>query len=359
MTSTGQRSSRRARAGSGGITPAFVVLVAPLLALAIAAVAVGGQGAARAQAAPVVGLDLDAAGNTATSLGPIDSCTRVHAGDQFDVDVYVKDVPPIDGVQATVHYDPQLLRPVSSDVKLFLNVKPGSNLSGLPKPSQDPGAYLIAGFDLGGDTAEAGSGAAIRITFEATAAGTSDLQATDVIIIDAGGAPLQPHVAGGFFTGTVTGGVVAIDAVCDTGATPTPEASTTAEPTSEASATAPSGTAVPSALAGTATSAAGTATAASAVGELTPGAASTGAAGTAQAGSTAGAAAEPTFQGEARAASKTPRGAGGPGATQDQQRDGGGDGFSPLWWLPIGAGVLLLAGGAAVAWRRYARGRSA
>jgi len=341
-------------------------LLAALLLLAIAVACPWPRPGVDAQAPPVVGLDLDTAGNTATSLGPIDGCTRVHAGDQFDVDVYVKDVPPIDGVQATVHYDPQLLRPVSSDVKLFLNVKAGSSVSELQKPAQEPGAYLIAGFDLGQDSAESGSGAAIRIAFEALGAGTSDLRATDVVVIDASGAAVQPADAQKNFTGTVTGGVVAVDALCGAGPEPSPQASNTPAPTSEPSAVASDGTAVPSALAGTATSAAGTVTAASTASALTPGAvptaaaagtqaASTGTAAAAQAGSTAGAPAEPTFQGEARAASKTP---GGAGATQDQQRASGGDGFSPLWWLPIGAGVLLLAAAAAVAWRRYGHRRA-
>ena len=330
-------------------------LLAALLLLAIAVAYPWPRQGVDAQTPPVVGLDLDSSGNTATSLGPIDSCTRVHAGDQFDVDVYVKDVPPIDGVQVTVRYDPAILRPVSRDVKLFLNVKPNSNVSDFQKPVEVPGEYLVAGFDFGEGAAEPGSGAAIRITFEALAAGTSDLRATDFMMVDAGGAPVQPADAGGRFTGTVTGGGVAVDAVCGTGPAPSPQAGNTPAPAGgTATAVSTASDLTPGAAS---TGTAETALAASTGTAETAQAASTGTAETAQAGSTAGVTAEPTFRREARAASKTPGRSGDSGATEDQQRGDGGDGFSPLWWLPIGVGVLLLAGGAAVAWRRYGQRR--
>ncbi len=39
------------------------------------------------------GLDLDTSGNTAASVGNVDGCRSVSAGDTFDVDVWVEDVP--------------------------------------------------------------------------------------------------------------------------------------------------------------------------------------------------------------------------------------------------------------------------
>jgi len=218
-----RRSPVKVRVRAGGVARGFVVPAALLLVLVLAiAAGAGGRGTARAQAVPAAGLDLDTSGNTATSLGRIDACTRVHAGTQFDVDVYVKDVPPIDGVQVTLQFDPAILRPVGYDASLFLNAAPGSNVTPLEKPAAEPGTYMVAGFDLGQDSAESGSGAAIRITFEALRTGRSDVRVTELLMVDDGGSPVEPADEVGRFTGTVTSGVIDVDAGRDAGQTPTP-----------------------------------------------------------------------------------------------------------------------------------------
>lgn len=335
-----RRASRRAPLRRRLPARAMLVLaVVPLLIWAFEAI---GPGRVGAQGAPVVGLDLDTAGNTATSLGPIDTCTRVHVGDQFDVDVYVQAVPAIDGVQASVHYDATVLRPVGREVNLFLGVKPGSKVSALEKPTQGTGTYLVAGFDLGKDSAEAGSGAAVRITFEALSTGTSALEASDVVMIDDSGSPVEPADGIGRFTGTVTGGgVVAVDTTCDA-QEPTPGASTTAAPTFQPSRVPSTATALPGSPAP-----AGSAAAGSTPGPSTPG---TGTA-AAQTASATGATAAPTFRSDARGASTTPGAVGQPAAQFAQSEDAG-SGVSPLWWAVIGTGVVVLAGASALAWRR-------
>jgi hypothetical protein len=346
MKATPRRTpSRRASSKAATAAPALAAL---LLALAMSAAAVTGTGNVGAQGAPAIGLDLDTAGNTATSLGPVDACTRVHAGDQFDVDVYVRDVPPLEGVQATVRYDPTLLRPVGREVDLFLATKPGSNVSAVEKPAQSPGAYLVAGFDFGADSAESGSGAAIRVTFEALTAGTSTLEASDVLMIDEGGAPVQPADATGRFTGTVTGGgIVAVDTTCDT-EEPTPGASTTAAAPTFQPSRVPS-TATPSADAPAATA---SGTPGSAAGPSTPG--------TAAAGQTAaaGATAAPTFRSDARGASTTPGAGGQPAAAEGARSEDAGGSSARRWWWALGLGALVAAAAASLVWRRMRGGRT-
>jgi len=349
MTTTRRDWSRTERAGPVGLARAIVVALVLVLAIAAGA---GGRGAARAQAVPAAGLDLDTSGNTATSLGPIDACTRVHAGAYFDVDIYVKDVPPIDGVQVTLQFDAAILRPVDYDVNLFLNVAPGSQVTRIEKPAAEPGTYTVAGFDFGQDSAESGSGAAIRITFEALSAGRSDVRVAELLMEDGGGSSVQPADGVGRFTGAMTSGVVGVDAACDAGPEPTPQPGRTPAPTPE-----------PSSAAATATAeaggpeTAGDATAAAAASELTPGAAATGEAGAVQPGAAGAAGAAPTFRSDTRANSKTPGAVGQAGAAGDPQQGSTDSGFSLLWWLLIGVGALVLVGAGAVVWRRYGSAR--
>jgi hypothetical protein len=74
----------------------------------------------RAQAQSVVGVDVDPSGNAGRSLDAVRGCRSVPQGQRFDVDVFLRHVPLIDGFQATLAYDPAVLRPVEQDVNLFL-----------------------------------------------------------------------------------------------------------------------------------------------------------------------------------------------------------------------------------------------
>jgi cohesin domain-containing protein len=370
MTPSPGRSNRRSCRGARRCAPVMKWLGVTLLFIAITAPAIRHGRIAHAETPPVVGVDLDTAGNSATSLGPIDGCTRVHAGTQFDIDLYVKNVPPIDGVQVTLQFDPAILRPVGYDTNLFLNSAPGSNVTRLEKPDAAAGTYVVAGFDLGQDSAEAGSGAAIRITFEALGAGSSNLQATQFLMIDASGAPVQPaDAAGGFFAGTVTGGVVGVDATCDAGSAPTAQPGRTPAPTPEpssdastAAAVADTATAISHGVAPTSASGA-TPVAASSTASSPGAAAPSASAGSASAGAGSGRAAsaqagtpgtEPTFRSDTRPTSKTPPPSGQASAA-GAQSDTSGGGLSSLPWLAIAVGVVALAGAAAFAWRRFGR----
>jgi hypothetical protein len=172
-------------------------------------------GYVQAQAQPVVGVDLDPSGNTSTSLGAVGGCRPVATGQQFEVDVFVRDVPLIDGFQATLAYDPAVLRPVEQDVNLFLASASGSNVEDFSKPAPNsPDEYVVAAFDFGQNAAESGSGAVIRVSFEALSQGRSPITVGDVKMAGADGTPVQPADSTGRYQGQVIGGTVAVDLPC-------------------------------------------------------------------------------------------------------------------------------------------------
>ena len=115
----------------------------------------------------IVGIDMDPASNTATSLGTIDGCIEVSAGDVIDIDVFIDDIEagpgswsPDDECIAGFQYDlagwpasgsdgtpPQI---TAEDYLLFLNAAPGSIVfDGLGEPvpdGDDPHTAIVADF---------------------------------------------------------------------------------------------------------------------------------------------------------------------------------------------------------------------
>jgi len=169
-----------------------------------------------AQAQPVVGADLDPSGNTATSLSAVDACRSVTSGQRLDVDVFVRDVPAIDGFQATLSYDAAVVRPVEQDVNLFLASASGSNVIDFSKPVPNkPGEYVVAAFDFGQNAAEGGSGAVVRVSFEAMSPGRSPITVGSVKMAGADGEPVQPADSSGRYVGQVISGAIAVDLPCE------------------------------------------------------------------------------------------------------------------------------------------------
>jgi hypothetical protein len=181
------------------------------------------HGHVQAQARPAVGVDLVPSGNTSTSLAALDVCQQATSGQRFDVDVFVRDVPAIDGFQATLSYDPTILRPVEQDVNLFLASAAGSDVVDFSKPAPNrPGEYVVAAFDFGQNAAESGSGAIIRVGFEALSQGRSPITVGDVKMVGADGEPVQPADTDGRYLGQVISGVVAVDLPCQVLTEPAP-----------------------------------------------------------------------------------------------------------------------------------------
>jgi len=147
-----------------------------------AAVAVGGVLLAAAHpisaADTVVGIDADPAGNSATTLGPADSCVAVASGDTFEIDIYIKDVQDLLAWSVYLETDGAIVRVVDRDVDQFLASASGSDVfDGSLQTPDDDGLYPLAAVDTADPPApEGGSGVLARVTLEALGPGVSPLR---------------------------------------------------------------------------------------------------------------------------------------------------------------------------------------
>jgi hypothetical protein len=188
-------------------------------------------------AAVTVGIDADPTGNTATTLGSIESCRSVTNGATFTVDFWVKDIPSpgIEGFQGDLGYAPTRLNVTGYNVGMLLAANSGSQVqdftrTAVGEPDHLPdadGKFTPAAFDFGtapGHT-ENGSGVLVRITLHAIANGTSPLTLTKVKLSDPANPPnpIGDTNGDGIFDGPISNAEIRIGEPCPTAtATPTP-----------------------------------------------------------------------------------------------------------------------------------------
>ncbi len=109
-----------------------------------------------------VGFDMDPTGNTATSLGVIDRCRSVSAGEQFTLQTFVDEIPAgrnFAGFNYQLNFDETKLRVVTKNHSFLLGSAPGSNVSDLGEGVPDtttPHLVLVADFGTAEDGPIAG-----------------------------------------------------------------------------------------------------------------------------------------------------------------------------------------------------------
>jgi len=195
-------------------------------------------------ASVTVGIDADPTGNTATTLGSIESCRSVINGATFTVDFWVKDIPSpgIEGFQGDLGYAPTRLNVTGYNVGMLLAANSGSSVTDFTRTAVgDPdhlpdadGKFTPAAFDFGtvpGHT-ETGSGVLVRITLKAIANGTSPLTLTKVKLSDPANPPNPIGDTNGdnIFDGSISNAEIRIGEPCPTPA-PTPTPTRTPTPT--------------------------------------------------------------------------------------------------------------------------------
>ena len=133
----------------------------------------------------LLAIDANPEGNAATSLGPVNGCSRVETGAQLDVDYVVDSIPqdrPMIAFEAEIRYDPQLLEVVAGDYDFLLAAvgayRPVTGLTD-ELPDSD-GNFRLSVLDAASTTdpeanVETGAGVLARITFRAKAAGVSEV----------------------------------------------------------------------------------------------------------------------------------------------------------------------------------------
>jgi hypothetical protein len=151
------------------------LLVVVLLAVATLAGVIVHGGESTAQGPTSIGVDADPAGNTATSLGPIDSCVSVSTGDTFDVDIFVADVVDLLAWEVYFVYDSSIISIVDHDVHMFQAVDGESNIFDFSEVLPDLDArYGVAAADLADPPApDSGSGVLAHLTLKAEGPGVS------------------------------------------------------------------------------------------------------------------------------------------------------------------------------------------
>ncbi len=135
---------------------------------------------ARAQSTETIGIvsmDADITGNTATSLGPLNACTRAEPGSSVTLDLVVDAVPasrPFIAYQITIEFDSDLLTLTTMDNEFLLGVNgPFEPFEGLSDPLPDTdGEFTMIVADLSElENAESGKGVLTRLTFTAQGSG--------------------------------------------------------------------------------------------------------------------------------------------------------------------------------------------
>ncbi|HET8945053.1 MAG TPA: hypothetical protein VFO59_09755, partial [Dehalococcoidia bacterium] len=140
-----------------------------LLAFGLFVLGPGGNAAADAGGMEAMSLDMDVAGNTATSLGPWDGCVEARPGDLLTLDVTALNIPasaPMIGFTFVVGYQEAVVRVESQDARFLLAANAGSALLNLSEatPDQDfNDSWEANALDISGTPAESGSGILSRL----------------------------------------------------------------------------------------------------------------------------------------------------------------------------------------------------
>jgi hypothetical protein len=204
-----------------------------------------------AQGEVTVGVDADPTGNTATSLGSIDSCIAVKKGDTFEIDLFVTGVDNLMAWEIYFSFDGDVVNVTDRNVQMFLAASAGSEAwdASDPLPSSG-GLYRLGAIDLSKPPAvHSGSGVLARLTLKAVGAGLSPAMLTTLDANNDGKIDLGPQLSGtgakaigdtngdGFFDGPLLGAQIAVGRDCPAEATRTPVATMTRpalSPTKEA-----------------------------------------------------------------------------------------------------------------------------
>ena len=136
----------------------------------------------------LIAVDVNTAGNTATSLGLTDTCVRIEPGATVVVDIVVDAIPtdrPMTAFQLELLYDPAIVNVTANDVAMLLATNADFNPQyvGNPLPDTD-GDFLVAVADFTMSPGDTGPGVLSRITLSAVGSGVTNLSPAGIDIRD-------------------------------------------------------------------------------------------------------------------------------------------------------------------------------
>jgi len=189
------------------IRKSLLLGIAGLMALGV--FALGGDGArAGTGSMAAMSLDTDITGNTSTSIGTVEECAEVNAGDQVTIDLLADGIPATNKMiayGATVTL-PNLLTASSlvSNTGLIASA-PGSTAASASDPVPATGAFLVSAFDTNVtppdfDAAESGDGILARMVIDIDAGaadGIYNINLSDGSHVDTAQTAWPPDVSTG------------------------------------------------------------------------------------------------------------------------------------------------------------------
>lgn len=190
------------------------------------------------------GLDVDPAGNEASSVQAIESCRSVNVGDTFEIDTYALGVPPqtaddpeagLAGFSYNLHFDPNVLNVTAVNNNLMVVIRPDpipyevidANATNGVEPDALPattGNLRVDFADINPEAREGGDGVLTRLTLKAVAAGSSELTLQDDLYENFPAPTLiaGPPAGAPFFVNSVRNAVVVVGGSCDSAEVPPP-----------------------------------------------------------------------------------------------------------------------------------------
>ncbi len=145
-------------------------------------------------------IDAITSGNSATSLGPVNSCVSAASGNVV-VDVTALNIPASTamlGFTLVLNYDPDVFTVTAANGNFLLVADPDSSIFAIPDPLPDSdGAFGYNAADVSGTPGETGSGVLARITLnikQPVTNGVHNLTLTNAAHIDALNDSYPPNV---------------------------------------------------------------------------------------------------------------------------------------------------------------------
>jgi hypothetical protein len=174
----------------------------------------------------IIGVDANPTGNTATSLGTINSCMSVSStGGPFYIHVIVQDVTNLNSFDGSFRFDGDILEVTGVDVQQLLAAAPGSDVvsysGSVPNHS---GSFQITAMDYG-EVPESGEGILARLQItprgpSGTSKANFDLRPdgypiSNVILWDENEAVIGDLDGDDYFDGTGLSAEIAVDEPCE------------------------------------------------------------------------------------------------------------------------------------------------
>lgn len=212
---------------TGGALGALIAALAGGLAVVGLVMVTAWGGSARANPGLAVGIDGNpyaTPANTATSLGSREACLSKEVGETFDIDITVSDIADLKAWEATINYNPAVLKVINKDVNYFLVSAP-PNVWDTSAPVPDTtGDYQSGAVDLNSPGTHSGSGVLTRLTLQTVGTGVSTLTLYNVSLEKPGNIEIGDGNGDGWFDGPLYHAAVGVgaplpdgdgDGICD------------------------------------------------------------------------------------------------------------------------------------------------